>query len=200
MEQIGFKVETWEALIGLTPEEFHDLAKKAVAYAKKEEIVNPSPAFHLLKVELDHCEAERERLREKMSKLAKARWSKDKTAEPTPKAEPEVKAEKKTRAPKGCSRVKNPQGEVVEINWQGLLDQFNKVTGKKCRVVNSKAKRQFEARIREGYTKLDILHAVQNCMKSEWHKERNNAYLTLEFISRPDKIDAYVNAVNRNQE
>lgn len=77
-----------------------------------------------------------------------------------------------------------------EIDWNGLVLFFNKVTNKNTRVVNNKAKKQFKERLKDGYTKEDIMKAIRNCYKDPYHKE-NPHYLTLEFISRPDKFEKY---------
>jgi uncharacterized phage protein (TIGR02220 family) len=77
-----------------------------------------------------------------------------------------------------------------EIDWNGLISFFNKVTGKKTRVVGSKAKRQFKKRLDEGFKKEDIISAIKNCFNDPYHK-KNPHYLTLEFISREDKLAKY---------
>ena len=79
------------------------------------------------------------------------------------------------------------------IDWIKLLSKFNDITGKKSKVVPEKAKKQILARIKEGYTKNDILKGIENCYKDSHHKETNHKYLTLEFISRPDKLEKFVN-------
>lgn len=79
------------------------------------------------------------------------------------------------------------------INWDFLLDYFNKVTNKKCKLIPEKVKTGFKARIKEGFTKEDIANAIKNCSKDTYHIETNYKYLTLEFISRADKLDKYAN-------
>lgn len=79
------------------------------------------------------------------------------------------------------------------INWDVLLDFFNKATNKKCRVIPPKIKSAFNSRIKEGFTKEDIANAIKNCSKDTYHIETNYKYLTLEFISRADKLDKYSN-------
>lgn len=78
------------------------------------------------------------------------------------------------------------------IDWNALLVFFNKTTGNKSRVVNEKVKKQFRARLKEGYTKEDIMKAIINCHKDPFH-QANPHYLTLEFISRADKLEKYSN-------
>lgn len=85
------------------------------------------------------------------------------------------------------------------IDWSSLKDYFIKVTGKDIRVVNETAKRQFRARLREGYTKKDIANAIKNCYNSDFHRETNHKYLTLEFISRAEKLDKY-STIKENKE
>lgn len=77
------------------------------------------------------------------------------------------------------------------VNWDMLLKQFNEITNKNLKVVDDKSKRQFLARLKEGYTKLDIVNAITNCFNSEFHKSNGHKNLTLEFISRSDKFAMY---------
>lgn len=86
-----------------------------------------------------------------------------------------------------------PETKVSEkIDFEKLLNYFNSVTNKKCKVINDKTKKQFNARLKEGYTKKDINDAIKNCYNDPYHQE-NPKYLTLEFISRADKLDKYSN-------
>jgi uncharacterized phage protein (TIGR02220 family) len=89
------------------------------------------------------------------------------------------------------NNIINNKENIEPINWLVLLDFFNEVTGKKCRVVPEKAKRQFKARLKENFTKDDIANAIQNCYNDKYHKETNHEYLTLEFISRADKLERF---------
>jgi uncharacterized phage protein (TIGR02220 family) len=82
------------------------------------------------------------------------------------------------------------------VNWDALLLQFNSITGKKLKVVCDKSKRQINARLKEGYSKLDIVNAITNCFNDDYHKE-NPKYLTLEFISRPDKMQKYAQEIKK---
>jgi uncharacterized phage protein (TIGR02220 family) len=85
----------------------------------------------------------------------------------------------------------NNKENIEPINWLVLLDYFNEVTGKKCKVVPEKAKKQFKARLKENFTKDDIANAIQNAYNDKYHKETNHQYLTLEFISRADKLERF---------
>lgn len=78
----------------------------------------------------------------------------------------------------------------LSVNWIGLLEQFNLITNKKLKVIDDKTKRQVIARLKDGYTKADLLLAITNCFNDDYHKE-NPKYLTLEFITRPDKMQKY---------
>lgn len=78
------------------------------------------------------------------------------------------------------------------INWTELLKFFNSKTNKNCKVIPTKAKTAFTARLKEGYSKQDFATAIQNCAADEFHIN-NPHHLTLEFISRQDKLDKYLN-------
>ena len=89
------------------------------------------------------------------------------------------------------NNIINKKDNIEPINWSILLDFFNEVTGKKCKVVPEKAKSQFKARLKESFTKDDIANAIQNAYNDNYHKETNHKYLTLEFISRADKLERF---------
>jgi uncharacterized phage protein (TIGR02220 family) len=81
----------------------------------------------------------------------------------------------------------------TDINSSKLLSVFNSILGKQTRIVNAKTKTQIKDRLKEGYTKEDIVNAIRNASKDPHHIEFNYKYLTLEFITKPDKLDRFVN-------
>jgi uncharacterized phage protein (TIGR02220 family) len=94
--------------------------------------------------------------------------------------------------------INNLNNKTNPIDFDALLVFFNKTTGKNLKVINSKAKSQFNARLKEGYEKQDISRAIINCFNDPFHKE-NPKYLTPEFISRPDKFEKYYNLTEKKQ-
>ena len=87
----------------------------------------------------------------------------------------------------------------MSIDFDKLLIAFNQITNKNCRVVNSKTRAQLKARLKDGYTKQNIKDAIINCYNDKFHKENNHKHLTLEFITRPDKLERYSQAVVTSQ-
>ena len=81
--------------------------------------------------------------------------------------------------------------EIKSIDFDKFLLFFNETTGKKLRVINNKARTQINARLKDGYTKADLMNTVINCAKDKFHLDNELKYLTPEFISRADKIDMY---------
>ena len=80
-----------------------------------------------------------------------------------------------------------------DIDSSKLLSLFNSLLGKQAKVVNAKTKTQIKQRLKEGYTKEDIVNAIRNASKDPFHIESNYKYLTLEFLTKPDKLDRFVN-------
>ncbi len=70
---------------------------------------------------------------------------------------------------------------------------FNNTTSRKFKILDDKSKRQLNARLKEGFTVDDIIKATINCSKDQYHLD-NPQYLTPEFITRPDKLQKYLNA------
>jgi uncharacterized phage protein (TIGR02220 family) len=81
----------------------------------------------------------------------------------------------------------------TDINSSKLLSVFNSILGKQTRVVNAKTKSQIKDRLKEGYTKEDIVKAINNASKDPFHIDSSYKYLTLEFLTKPDKLDRFVN-------
>jgi hypothetical protein len=92
-----------------------------------------------------------------------------------------------------ASKVKKSKEDNIIIDNKKLLEVFNSILGKNARVVPEKAKKQLRDRIKEGYTKDDIVLALKNASKDQHHIETRYKYLTLEFITRPDKLERFVN-------
>ena len=64
--------------------------------------------------------------------------------------------------------------------------------GKKSKVMSPNAKAQVMQRLKEGYTKEDIVKAITNASKDTHHKDSNYKYLTIEFITRSDRFERFV--------
>lgn len=83
--------------------------------------------------------------------------------------------------------------ETDKIDFEKLREFINSKTGRDFKVVNKSVKSKYLARLKDGYSKQDILNAVSNAVKNDYHKENNFKYLTLEFFSRSDTLDKYSN-------
>lgn len=88
---------------------------------------------------------------------------------------------------------KEVKEEKIRVNWEALLKQFNDITGKGAKVISQPVKNSFLARLREGYSKQDILNTIKNVYNDSYHKEMNYKYLTLEFVSRSKTVEKYFN-------
>jgi uncharacterized phage protein (TIGR02220 family) len=85
----------------------------------------------------------------------------------------------------------NNKPTSIKVDWSALINQFNLITGKKTKVISPIVKNKILARLKEGYSKQDFLNAIENCYNDKWHKETNHKHLTLEFISRADKLERF---------
>jgi hypothetical protein len=79
------------------------------------------------------------------------------------------------------------------VNWDKLVEVFNLIFHKKSRVISETVRRKYRARLKEGYTKKDIVNAMKSAKKDDYHKDTGYKYCTLEFFSRPDKLDRFLN-------
>ena len=92
----------------------------------------------------------------------------------------------------------NPQGGIVndKIDFKKLIGYINKKTGRDFKIVNDAVKRKFAARLKEGYTKDDILSAIKNSVKDQFHRDNNFKFLTPEYFSRSATIDKHRSTID----
>ncbi len=87
--------------------------------------------------------------------------------------------------------MENENENIIINKDYNFIQRFNLITGKKIRIFDNKAKKQFNLRIKEGFTIDDIEKAIENCSKDKFHID-NPKYLTPEFITRVDKLQMYL--------
>ena len=85
----------------------------------------------------------------------------------------------------------NGNKDKITIDYNKLLEHYNNIFGRQVRVIPHKAKKQIKDRLREGYRKQDFIQALENAKNDQYHIDNNYKYITLEFISRPDKFERY---------
>lgn len=82
-----------------------------------------------------------------------------------------------------------------------FLQGFNSVVGSAFKG-SDKVFKQFEARMKEGYTLKEIAQAVQNASGDTYlmgKNENDKRYLTPEYILRANKLDQWLNAKPKNK-
>jgi uncharacterized phage protein (TIGR02220 family) len=138
------------------------------------------PIKQTLKRDLEKYEG----IRQRNSENAKKRWD----------------ASACDRIPEIPTLTKNADSDSVSdsvndinknIDYLALLGFVNKTFGRKFEVINDKTKRAYKARLKEGYTKEQIIDAISNAAASKYHKDNNYQYCTPEFFSRAETIDKY---------
>ncbi len=95
---------------------------------------------------------------------------------------------------------KEEKEEINTINFEKLLSFINSKTGRDFKIINKNTKSKYYARLKEGYTKDDILKAITNAVNSDYHKENGFKFLTPEFFSRADKLNLYSSINNKPKE
>lgn len=94
-------------------------------------------------------------------------------------------------------QVEGKEKEKVQdvIDFEKLLIFINKTLNRKFKTINQKAKTQFKARLKDGYTNTDIANAIKNASKDKYHRENNYKYLTPEYFSRSKTLDLHANEI-----
>lgn len=93
----------------------------------------------------------------------------------------------------GCLQEEEEEKEKVQyvIDFTSLLSFINKKTGRSFKIINESVKAKYKARLKDGYTKQDILNAITNSVETQYHKDNNYQYLTPEFFARSSTLDKY---------
>lgn len=89
---------------------------------------------------------------------------------------------------------------IDKIDFNGLLMYFNELFSKSCSVVPEKAKKSYYSRLKEGFTKENILNAMNCVKKDNWHKENDYKYATIMYFSQSKTLDTYGNIKIKNNE
>ncbi len=105
-----------------------------------------------------------------------------------PGAEPEI-----------SSDASHTNEKEKQSPYQEFIEVCNKLSGKKFRG-DKKSEGQHSARIKEGYVLQDFETAILGMMSDQYHKETNFKYLTPEFITRPDKLEKWLNHTPNNSQ
>lgn len=84
-----------------------------------------------------------------------------------------------------------------KIDFDKLIIYYNKIFKKGSRVISKKAKDNFAQRLKEGYTKEDIVKVIDNASNDNFHKESDYKHVTLEFLSRPLIFERYSSMIHK---
>ena len=125
---------------------------------------------------------------DKRKKAANKRWE-----QPTENKAVNANALQVQSKSNAIREEKRKEEKIIDIDSSKLLSLFNSILGKQTRIINTKTKTQIKDRLKEGYTKEDIVNAIRNASKDTHHIDSNYKYLTLEFLTKPDKLDRFVN-------
>ena len=79
-----------------------------------------------------------------------------------------------------------------------FISDFNKIRGSRFQAID-KVKRQFNARLKEGFTPAQMLQALENAMQDKFHITEGYRFLTPEFFTRPDKIEKFLNVQQKEK-
>ncbi|MDR0431180.1 MAG: conserved phage C-terminal domain-containing protein [Tannerellaceae bacterium] len=86
----------------------------------------------------------------------------------------------------------SPDPSLDSGDFSEFIAGFNRIRGSRFQAID-KVKRQFNARLKEGFTPAQMLQALETAMKDRYHISEGYKYLTPEFFTRSDKIDKFIN-------
>lgn len=93
--------------------------------------------------------------------------------------------------------LSNKDKEIID--YQALLETLNTAFSRSFKLINKKVRSSYEARLKDGYSKDQIMDAIKNCKINDYHKEKNYQYCTPEFFSRAETLDKYSNVTKQDK-
>lgn len=94
------------------------------------------------------------------------------------------------------SHMENEDVNKSEYKFKEFVDDFKRLSKRTFRGC-APSKRQFAARLKEGYKRVDFVNAITNLYGDSYHIETGFKYATPEFITRSDKLEKFINQVNK---
>lgn len=78
-----------------------------------------------------------------------------------------------------------------KIDFEKLINFFNETFSKSVKVFPEPIKKKYLSLLKKGYSKEDIIIAMRKAAGDQFHIENGYKHLTLEFFSRPDKVEKF---------
>ncbi len=85
----------------------------------------------------------------------------------------------------------NTSAKADGIDFKLLLNFINKTLNKNFRTINKSLQAKYKARLKDGYTKEDIMLSIKNSVKDDFNIENDFKYLTPEYFSRATVIERF---------
>lgn len=118
----------------------------------------------------------------KRKKAADARWSKSNAS---------AMHVHKSAMQNDADKIRRDKIIEDNIDYKSFVEFFNKTTGKNIRVTDT-LKKDLRARIKDGYTKEDIIRVVR-VKSAQWKDDKEmNKYLRPQTLFSKSKFEAYV--------
>jgi uncharacterized phage protein (TIGR02220 family) len=123
----------------------------------------------------------------------------EKTKQNVSKTEAKYKQEISKTEANVNDNVNDNVNVINKIDYQALLETLNTAFSRSFKLINKKVRSSYEARLKDGYSKDQIMDAINNCKINDYHKEKNYQYCTPEFFSRAETLDKYSNVTKQEK-
>jgi hypothetical protein len=90
-----------------------------------------------------------------------------------------------------------PSGNSVDKDW--LIYKYNQVFNRKNRIISDAVLKKYK-KVFENFTKAEIEMAMNAAKSDEFHASKGFRHCTLEYFSRIDQIDKWLNIAIEAQE
>lgn len=164
------------------------------------EVENEHISISFLDEQLDQANHISKKNSENGKKGAYAKALKTKEKQATAKHPPESGLANFSKEEQEEEEKKNKNiSKVDTFEFDKLLDYIKKAFNRDFRLINKSVQKSFNARLKEGYSKRDILNCIDNLKKQTHHIENGFQYCTPEFVSRASTLEKYSSKSNAVQ-
>jgi len=98
---------------------------------------------------------------------------------------------------KEYKEIEERKEDKESLNYVLLLQFINKTFNRKFTVISESAKRSFNARLKEGYTKEHIMNAILSVSRDQFHIDNKFKFASPDYFSRSKTLDQHGNAISK---
>jgi hypothetical protein len=94
---------------------------------------------------------------------------------------------------------KEQETKSISVDSDWILFKYNEVFNRKIRVISAAVLKKYK-KVFANFTKAELEMAMRAAKEDEFHRSKGLRHCTIEYFSRIDQVDKWLNIANENLE